>query len=109
MNMNPMRSWRRRTGRKAPVVIAALAVTALGAIGGAALPPETSGQAASAQAAADPSSCNIKGNVSTSGERIYHMPGQKYYARTAINPRHGERWFCSEAEARAAGWRRSKV
>jgi hypothetical protein len=53
--------------------------------------------------------CNIKGNVSTRGERIYHVPGQKYYDRTRISASHGERWFCSEAEARAAGWRRSKV
>ncbi|MFD1944264.1 hypothetical protein [Paradevosia shaoguanensis] len=53
--------------------------------------------------------CNIKGNVSTKGERIYHMPGQKYYDDTVIQSSHGERWFCSEAEARAAGWRRSKV
>lgn len=53
--------------------------------------------------------CNIKGNVSTQGKRIYHMPGQRYYDETSISSSHGERWFCSEAEARAAGWRRSKV
>ena len=53
--------------------------------------------------------CNIKGNVSTKGERIYHVPGQKYYDDTVIQSSHGERWFCSEEEARAAGWRRSKV
>lgn len=55
-------------------------------------------------------SCDIKGNVSIdSGERIYHVPGQRYYVDTNIDPRWGERWFCSEAEARAAGWRRSRV
>lgn len=54
-------------------------------------------------------SCDIKGNVSTRGERIYHVPGQKYYDDTRISASHGERWFCSEKEARAAGWRRSKV
>lgn len=53
--------------------------------------------------------CNIKGNVSTQGERIYHVPGQDYYDETRISAAHGERWFCSEEEARAAGWRRSKV
>ena len=54
--------------------------------------------------------CNIKGNVSVhTGERIYHLPGQEYYDETQIRTDHGERWFCSEAEARAAGWRRSKV
>lgn len=55
-----------------------------------------------------PSACNIKGNVSSSGERIYHMPGQKYYSRTAISTGKGERWFCSEAEARSAGWRKAR-
>ncbi len=59
--------------------------------------------------AQDNRNCNIKGNVSTQGERIYHVPGQKYYNDTRISPSHGERWFCSEEEARAAGWRRSRV
>lgn len=55
-------------------------------------------------------SCNIKGNVSIdSGERIHHVPGQRYYVETNIDPRWEERWFCGEAEARAAGWRRSQV
>lgn len=51
--------------------------------------------------------CAIKGNISGSG-RIYHMPGQADYARTRISEEKGERWFCSEADARAAGWRRAK-
>lgn len=55
------------------------------------------------------STCNIKGNISAKGERIYHVPGQKYYAKTRIDESKGERWFCSEAEAKAAGWRRSKT
>jgi hypothetical protein len=56
------------------------------------------------------SGCNIKGNISqNTGERIYHVPGQRYYATTRISTRHGERWFCSEEEARRAGWRRSRV
>ena len=54
--------------------------------------------------------CNIKGNVSlNTGERIYHVPDQEYYGRTWIDQRAGERWFCSESEARAAGWRKAKV
>ncbi len=57
----------------------------------------------------DRSQCTIKGNISTrTGERIYHVPGGQYYSRTKINPSKGERFFCSEAEARAAGWRKSK-
>jgi hypothetical protein len=55
-------------------------------------------------------SCKIKGNISIdSGERIYHVPGQKYYSQTRIRQEYGERWFCSEAEARAAGWRKSRI
>ncbi len=54
--------------------------------------------------------CEIKGNIShNTGERIYHVPGQRYYDETVINPLAGERWFCSESDARAAGWRRSRV
>jgi len=52
--------------------------------------------------------CLIKGNISRSGERIYHVPGGSYYDATVINLAAGERWFFSEAEARTAGWRRSK-
>lgn len=51
-----------------------------------------------------PGACNIKGNISGSG-RIYHVPGQENYDKTRINTAKGERWFCSAAEARAAGWR----
>lgn len=58
--------------------------------------------------ARDRGRCDIKGNVSYSGDRrIYHMPGDRDYASTRISPGRGERWFCSEAEARAAGWRRA--
>ncbi|WP_214477624.1 hypothetical protein [Mesorhizobium sp. dw_380] len=43
-----------------------------------------------------PSGCNIKGNVSVvTGERIYHMLGQRYYNETVVNPAKGGRWFCS--------------
>ncbi|SMH40474.1 hypothetical protein SAMN02982922_2332 [Mesorhizobium australicum] len=53
--------------------------------------------------------CNIKGNIAIGGERIYHVPGQSYYSDTRVSPMRGERWFCSEADARAAGWRRSRI
>lgn len=58
------------------------------------------------QVPVDPN-CVIKGNTSKSG-RIYHVPGQEFYAATQINRAKGERWFCSEREARAAGWRRAR-
>lgn len=52
--------------------------------------------------------CSIKGNISSDGSRIYHMPGQRDYERTRIHPEQGERMFCSEAEATSAGWRPAK-
>jgi hypothetical protein len=48
--------------------------------------------------------CTIKGNVNRRGERVYHLPGRIAYATINMhNPQ--KRWFCSEDEARAAGWR----
>jgi len=53
--------------------------------------------------------CLIKGNISfRTGEKIYHVPGGEFYDETVINASKGERWFCTEAEARAAGWRKSQ-
>lgn len=51
-----------------------------------------------------PSGCAIKGNVSRAG-LIYHMPWSPWYGQVAMRPERGTRWFCSEAEATAAGWR----
>lgn len=61
--------------------------------------------AAAAQVA--PGGCRIKGNLSDNG-RVYHLPGQRDYDRTRIDTTRGERWFCTEDEARAAGWRRAR-
>ena len=55
----------------------------------------------------DPS-CTIKGNVNSKGERIYHVPGGAFYNRTDINPSEGDLWFCSAADAQAAGFRPSQ-
>lgn len=53
--------------------------------------------------------CLIKGNISdTTLEKIYHLPGQKFYDTTIIEPSQGERYFCTEQEAQAAGWRKSR-
>ena len=53
---------------------------------------------------------DIKGNISyTTGEKIYHVPGDRYYDSTVINEDEGERWFATEQQARRAGWRHSKV
>lgn len=55
-----------------------------------------------------PTGCTIKGNISSKGVRIYHLPGSRWYDKTRINRQTGERWFCSEAEASAAGWRKAR-
>jgi Staphylococcal nuclease homologue len=51
--------------------------------------------------------CAIKGNINRDGERIYHLPFQHFYPRVKIDESRDERWFCSEQEAREAGWRRA--
>lgn len=48
--------------------------------------------------------CRIKGNQSRRGERIYHLPGMPYYEATVA-----EQIFCTERDARAAGYRRSRA
>jgi Bacterial SH3 domain len=51
--------------------------------------------------------CVIKGNISSkTSEKTYYMPGDLGYDLIIIDPDYGERWFCTEAEARANGWRR---
>lgn len=52
--------------------------------------------------------CKIKGNISSKGKKIYHVPGGRWYEKTRIDTTKGERYFCSEQEAKAAGWRPSK-
>lgn len=53
---------------------------------------------------AAPEGCVIKGNISRSG-RIYHVPWSPWYDKVSISPQRGERWFCTEEEAIAAGFR----
>lgn len=50
------------------------------------------------------SGCAIKGNRNRRGEWIYHLPGMPYYDVTRP-----EEIFCTEAQARAAGYRRAIV
>ncbi|MCP5199701.1 MAG: thermonuclease family protein [Gammaproteobacteria bacterium] len=56
-------------------------------------------------AAGAAASCRIKGNVSRSGARIYHVPGSRDYDAVRIDPARGERCFDSVEEARGAGFR----
>ncbi|KAI8114622.1 hypothetical protein M9434_002742 [Picochlorum sp. BPE23] len=52
--------------------------------------------------------CDIKGNISSNGEKIYHLPGGRYYDQVKITESKGERWFCSEEDAVSLGWRASR-
>jgi len=54
-----------------------------------------------------PGECTIKGNISSTKEKIYHMIGCGSYAKTTIDESKGERWFCTEKEAQDAGWRKA--
>ncbi|WP_217594030.1 phospholipase D family protein [Cohnella sp. GbtcB17] len=76
-------------------------------------PPEQAGQETSAQqpdaekdgAETSVKACEsprIKGNINAKGDKLYHVPGGKSYERTKP-----EQWFCSEAEAEAAGFRKA--
>lgn len=53
-----------------------------------------------------PGGCPIKGRI-YKGRKYYVLPGTSEYGRIRIQSRRGERWFCSEEEAVAAGWVRS--
>jgi len=61
--------------------------------------PDADDDTASAASCANP---QIKGNINSRGEKIYHLPGGQYYDITKA-----ERWFCTEEEAQAAGFRRA--
>lgn len=48
--------------------------------------------------------CQIKGNISKTGKKVYHTPDCPSYDKTIINESANERWFCNEQEAELAGW-----
>jgi hypothetical protein len=51
--------------------------------------------------------CDIKGDIYPgTKEKIYFVPGSQYYSDVQIDTDSGERWFCTENEAQAAGWQR---
>lgn len=50
-----------------------------------------------------PGGCPIKGQV-RGGKRVYVAPWAPDYSRATVRQGRGERWFCSENEALAAGW-----
>ena len=50
--------------------------------------------------------CTIKGDITRTGRRIYHVQNQKTYAKIRMD-KTSKRWFCTTEEAEAAGWRRA--
>ncbi len=54
--------------------------------------------------ASAPNGCPVKGQVSGS-RRTYLMPWASDYARANVRTERGERWFCDENEAVAAGFK----
>jgi hypothetical protein len=90
--------WRHRSS--ATLILGALVV-----------PIQAQNRLLSPTAAAQPPnpSCAIKGNLKSAGQCIYHMPGGRFYDRLDMQRSASRRWFCSEAEAEAAGCRKSKL
>lgn len=54
--------------------------------------------------------CNIKGNIDdNSNARKYYLPGCAQYAFTVVELDQGEAWFCSEKEAKKAGFTKAET
>ena len=55
--------------------------------------------------------CKIKGNIISEwefkGDKMYHMPGCIQYKTTVVDLWKGEQWFCTEKEAKEAGYKKS--
>lgn len=47
--------------------------------------------------------CLIKGNI-RDGKKIYHLPACDNYMQVIVDEAFGDHWFCTEAEAQAAGF-----
>jgi endonuclease YncB( thermonuclease family) len=66
-------------------------------------PKEWRDQAWEAAKREAPDGCPIKGVVRASA-KIYALPWSEAYAKARVRPERGERWFCSEDDAKAAGF-----
>lgn len=51
-------------------------------------------------------SCPIKAVIAADGARLYYVPTDRAYQKIDVETSKGDRRFCSDAEARTAGWRR---
>lgn len=53
-------------------------------------------------------SCTIKGNMnSTTNEKEYYLPSCDHYGQVIVYKFEGDDWFCTEAEAKKAGFIKS--
>lgn len=58
----------------------------------------------------DRPTCTIKGNKPESGGKpTYHMPGCNSYSITTVQLYFGDRWFCTEKEAKEAGFTKAET
>lgn len=48
--------------------------------------------------------CPIKGNIGEDNKKIYHTPDCPQYKNVIVALYRGDQWFCSEAEAKSAGF-----
>jgi endonuclease YncB( thermonuclease family) len=64
--------------------------------------------AAPGKADPHPAGCDIKGNISQRGRKVFHSPDSPAYASVKVDTAAGEKWFCSEAEAEKAGWKKAQ-
>ena len=56
------------------------------------------------------SKCSIKGNIDKQTDtHIYYLPGCAQYNFTVVEEDIGEQWFCTEKEAKAAGYTKAKT
>ncbi len=72
------------------------------------IPPATKATAVKCDYS-ETSNAVINGNVDVNTkQRLYHIPSGLLYSVTEINTENGDKWFCTEKEALAAGWEKSK-
>ena len=50
--------------------------------------------------------CNVKAVHDAAGKRVYYVPTDPDYQAISVAPERDERLFCSDEEARTAGWAR---
>jgi micrococcal nuclease len=53
-----------------------------------------------------PDGCLIKGNI-RAGTLSYYVPGCRQYGQVIVDLSYGDRWFCSEKDAREAGYKKA--